>query len=181
MKTEKTFRDFYNEVITEAENKNQSQAHSSTFKKLMQKKEDNTNYREIIKRYVDAFILTQGDDIYENFLEDVFGPPATTPGTSIPEVSKYEFIIDFFNYYYNVIFERSLGNVVNALNEASESIDIDEKEISRTAVKKVFNFIGVDSSFRITQSVNRAMRALGIKKQNRATLVKVYDALMGGY
>ena len=156
---EKTYRDFYNEVINEAVNKAEGlgSAHKKLKESLKNPKEDQINYKELLKTYAEAFII-QHEKYFEFFINAIVKSSKSTPVM----ITKYQFIQAFFMYYFERVFRKNFKLVNRCLNKASESLELDKIDYSNYIIKKIYKMIKDG-------------------QKNKKLLVSIFDSLMGGY
>lgn len=162
MKFDKTYKDFLNDIITEAEGNSSSPSLNPNVQAFLKQMSTNRkqrlvkpeDYRRILRAYAESFIL---DDIthWRNFIRSIrtairgHGPLVTT---------KYQFIIDFFNYYFNTVYHGNTREIQRYLEQAAETIQMEEKYYTRSTI--------------------RTMRRLVRQGQrNRQLFVNVFDSL----
>ncbi len=151
MKLEKTYRDFVNQVITEAGKK-----HGPAFEKLMKGLDDKlTKWKQDRKKdredltpnelqkylvaYSEAFFLQNIEENWNglnkyivNFVRD----------KESNQLTPYQFVALYFKFFFQEVFGKSIDNFIKFLDQASQIIEMDESYYKKNTVKKVFKALG---------------------------------------
>lgn len=164
---EKTYRDFVNQVIAEANGR--KSAFDEWLASRHNNKKQEVDYQKVLKIYAQAFTEDQDDAIWDEFIEKLkeYYPqnptqPSPTGSGDILIVTKYQFMKAFFNYYLNVVYNSSIKEIKQCLSEAAQTIGIDEKYYKRGMIRKVLKLLSSKN-----------------KQKYKSLFVQIYNDLKG--
>lgn len=186
MKFEKSYRDFFNEVITEAPDTNATinkQINAVTdglakkFEKSLGKKYSDSQLKDLLVTYAQCFVLEYEDE-WKNFMQALAHACVQKKQVFQKEkdeekgdednrgiwCTKFQFMQSFFLYYFQSVFHYKkgwyLGNIKKCLKRAAETYDLEKEEYNSNAVSQAVKVV---------------------QKGNKSILVKVFNSLKGYY
>ena len=169
MKFQKTYKDFVNEIISEAKvgalKSNPNSFGNTIAKDVVNSVKEEKKKREqlrrkmrnFLKNYAKAFILEHESE-WNNFINAII---KSTGGKTPITVTKYQFMQAFFQYYFDTVFNGKVKGVRSCLEKASESIQLEKEEYSKSMINKVYKFVKKG-------------------QKNKKLFVEVFNSLCGG-
>lgn len=152
---EKTFKDFVNEVISEDTKKKSGFDQWLDSRKNKSDKNKEINHKQLLKNYADAFLLINPNG-WNGFIRSV-----VKGLNGKKEITKYQFMQAFFNYYITKVYKNNKKLLQKCLLKASETIGMDEKDYSKN-------------------SVNAIIKIVKNGQKNKKAFVNVFDSLYRG-
>ena len=155
MKLKKTYRDFVNEVITEKVGENSigktTTGHQETMKRIKEyfNRENRRQPRQILRTWAEAFVQTN-PALWRTQIRNIRryirtgGTPPPSPTTmSVTRVTPFQVMIYFFLTYLQDRHGqwRNINEIRQQLEEASETIQMDEDYYSNSTIREMLRLI----------------------------------------